>query len=73
MLFNIKTLFVVIALVVIVTESKPNAAPQEESQELIIEELPPLDDDTHIDADSFPLAHDFPQGIDGVDDYHIRK
>lgn len=74
MLFNIKTLFVVIALIVIVTEAMPRATPQEpDVQEIILEELPPLDDDTPIDADSFPLAHDVPQGVGGVNDYHIRK
>lgn len=72
MLFNIKTLFVLIALVVIVAEARPRATPQE-PDEFILEDLPPLDDDTPIDADSFPLAHDVPQGVGGVDDYHIRK
>lgn len=76
MLFNIKTLLVVIAVIVIVTEAKPKASPQSfDVQEIIeIDELPTLDDDSpEIDADSFPFVHDLPPGVGGVDDYHIRK
>lgn len=71
---SIRLLFVVIALSLIIVESKPNAKPQEnEVQEVIIDELPDFEDDGPIDADSFPLAPDVHQSVGGVHDYHIRK
>lgn len=75
MLFNIRILFAVIALIVIVAEARPQPDPQEfGEQEFLVDELPPpADEDIHIDADSFPLAPDVPPGVAGVDDYHIRK
>ena len=74
MLFSIRILFAVIALIVIVAEARPQPDPQVfEEQEFLVDDLPPADDDVHIDADSFPLAPDVPPGVGGVDDYHIRK
>lgn len=74
LLHNFKLLFMVIALWMIVAEARPKASPQlPDVPEVLVEELPPLED-TPIDADSFPLAPDVPnQGIDAFDDYHIHK
>lgn len=75
MLFNIRILLAVIALIVIVAEARPQAHPQGfEEQEFLVDELPPpADEDQQIDADSFPLAPDVPPGVGSLDDYHIRK
>lgn len=67
-----------LVLSVILAEVMAKPAAPQQVQEIIVEELPPLEDDTHIDADSFPLAPDVPQGSrvrsGGVgQDYHIRK
>lgn len=74
MLFNIRILFVVIALIVIVAEARPQPDPQGfEEQEFLVDEFPPpADDDIQIDADSFPLAPDVPPGVGAVEDYRIR-
>lgn len=70
---NIKFLIVMLVLSVIATEIR--GKPQQ--TEVIVNDVPSLDDEIPIDADSFPLAPDVPgsQGmrISGVDDYHIRK
>lgn len=78
---SFKTLFVVIALWLIVAEARPKASPQApELQEIYVEELPTFDEDPPIDADSFPLAPDVlnPSNqqtlqIGRFNDYHIRK
>lgn len=69
-----KTLIVLLMLSIIVAEARPKAKPQR-VQEIIIEEIPVLEDDPPIDADSFPLAPDVQQTdrVGGIRDYHIRK
>lgn len=74
---SIKALIVMLVLSVIIAEARPKGPPQE-VQEIIYEELPPLEDDVHIDADSFPLAPDIEHihqdnRVGGIQDYHIRK
>lgn len=70
---SVKTLIVMLVLSVILAEVRSKAVPQQ-VQEIIVEELPPLEDNIQIDADSFPLAPDVPQGsrVGGLPDYHIR-
>lgn len=71
---SVKALIVMLVFSVILAETMAKPTSPQQVQEIIVEDLPPLEDDIHIDADSFPLAPDVPQGgrIGGARDYHIR-
>lgn len=70
LLRNLKMLFVVIALWMLVAEARPQLP---DAPEVLLEELPPYED-APIDPDSFPLPPDVPNhGIGGFNDYQIHK